>query len=74
MHADADEIRGGQPGLAVASVASGELAPKTLGTSEPVFSRMVLAAATEPTSQPAGVKGTQGAGAVRAGRTGGWAR
>jgi hypothetical protein len=49
---------------ALASAASGELAPNTLGKSGPTFSRIVLAAATEPTSQPARVKGTQGAGAA----------
>jgi hypothetical protein len=35
-----------------------------MGTSGPVFSRIVLAAATEPTSQPARVKGTHGTGAT----------
>ena len=44
--------------------ASGEPGPNTFGTSGPVFSRIVLAAATAPTSQPARVNGTHGAGAT----------
>src|SRR5438876_557623 len=45
-------------------MASGEPGPKTVGTSMPVFSRTVLAVATAPTSQPARVYGTQGAGEI----------
>src|SRR5216110_64013 len=51
------------PGLAVTSAASGEFAPNTVGISVAVFSRIVLAVATDPTLQPARVYGTQGAGA-----------
>ncbi len=49
---------------------SGELAPNTLGMSTAVFSRMVFAAATWPTSQPDRVNGTQGAGVTLFGDTG----
>src|SRR5438128_8064395 len=52
------------PGLDVTSVASGEPGPKTVGMSIAVFSRIVLAVATAPKSQPARVNGTQGAGAI----------
>src|SRR5262249_45188342 len=52
------------PGLALTSAASGEPAPNTVGMSMAVFSRMVLALATAPTSQPARVYGTHGAGAI----------
>jgi hypothetical protein len=52
------------PGFAATSAASGELAPKTVGMSIAVFSRIVFAVATEPTSQPARVYGTHGAGAI----------
>ena len=51
-------------GLAAASAASGEPGPNTFGTSGPTFSRIVLAAETDPTSQPARVNGTHGAGAT----------
>src|SRR5262245_61023866 len=53
------------PGLAATSAASGEPAPNTVGMSMAVFSNTVLAAATIPTSQPARVNATQGAGAMR---------
>jgi len=46
------------------SVASGEPAPNTFTTSELLFSSTVLATDTLPTSQPARVNGTQGAGAI----------
>ena len=45
-------------------IASGEPAPKNDGMSMPVFSRIVFAVATAPTSQPARVNGTHGAGAI----------
>ena len=45
-------------------MASGEPLPNTVATSMPVFSRTVLAVATWPTSQPARVYGTHGAGAI----------
>src|SRR5712692_8533769 len=51
------------PGLFFTSIASGEFAPNTVGISMAVFSRIVFAAATAPTLQPARVYGTQGAGA-----------
>src|SRR5947209_2391719 len=51
-------------GLLFASTDSGEPGPNTFGTSGPVFSRIVLAAAAEPTSQPALVYVTHGAGAI----------
>lgn len=51
---------------AVASANCGDAVPKTLNTSPfepvPVFSRTMLAAPTAPTSQPARVNVTQGAG------------
>src|SRR4029077_8049281 len=46
------------------SVAWGELAPKTVGMSIAVFSRIVFAVPTDPTSHPARVNGTHGAGAI----------
>ena len=46
-----------------ASLASGECAPNTCGTSGRVFSSSVSAPATVPKLQPARVYGTQGAGA-----------
>src|SRR5262245_34599208 len=51
-------------GFAATSAASGEPAPNTVGISMAVFSRTVFAVATAPTSQPARVKGTHGAGAI----------
>src|SRR5436309_4917120 len=48
--------------LAFASWSSGEPGPKTLGTSGPVFSRIVLAVDTAPKSQPALVYAAHGAG------------
>src|SRR5467141_4756763 len=45
------------------SAASGELAPKTVGISVAMFSRMALAVDTPPQLQPARVYGTHGAGA-----------
>src|SRR6266542_2851905 len=51
-------------GLATTSAASGEPAPKTVGISMAVFSRIVFAVATAPKSQPAPVNGTHGAGAI----------
>src|SRR5215813_1220084 len=52
------------PGLDLTSAASGELGPNTVATSMAVFSRIMLAPATTPTSQPARVYGTHGAGAI----------
>src|ERR671937_1712017 len=52
------------PGLVATSAASGEPAPKTVGMSIAVFSRIVFAVATAPKSQPARVYGTHGAGAI----------
>ena len=50
---------------------SGELAPKILGMSTAVFSSSEFAGvATLPTSQPARVNGTHGAGVVVVGLTG----
>src|SRR5262249_47398964 len=46
------------------SCPSGELGPNTVGISIAVFSRIVFAVATAPKSQPARVKGAQGAGAI----------
>src|SRR5580765_3092892 len=46
------------------SIASGEPAPKTVGMSIAVFSRIVFAVATAPKSHPARVYGTHGAGAI----------
>src|SRR5260370_40670033 len=43
--------------------ASMEVAPKTVGMSIAMFSRIVFAVATAPKLQPALVNGTQGAGA-----------
>src|SRR5262249_55409599 len=51
------------PGFDATSAASGEFAPNTLGTSGPVFSSTALAVATMPTSHPARVNATHGAGA-----------
>jgi hypothetical protein len=48
-----------------ASWASGEPGPNTFGTSTATFSRTMLADPITPTSHPARVKGTQGAGAFR---------
>src|SRR6266576_4663992 len=45
-------------------MASSEPLPNTVATSMPVFSRIVLAVATWPTSQPARVYGTHGAAAI----------
>ena len=69
VDADADEVgerlRRGVPGLSpAASFASGEPTPKTDGMSMPVFSMIVFAIPTPPTSQPARVYGTHGAGAI----------
>src|SRR5438132_13666215 len=52
------------PYSALTWAASAEVGPKTVGMSIPVFSRMVLAVATEPTLHPARVYGTHGAGAI----------
>ena len=52
------------PGVAATSAASAEFGPKTVLTSIAVFSRIVLAVATAPKSQPARVYGTHGAGAI----------
>ena len=52
------------PGLLATSCASGDPAPKTVGMSMAVFSRIVLAVATAPKSHPARVYGTQGAGEI----------
>ena len=49
---------------------SGDPAPNTLGMSTAVFSSSWLAVATSPTSQPARVNGTQGAGVTVSGATG----
>ena len=46
---------------------SGDPAPNTLGMSTAVFSSSSLAVATSPTSQPARVYGTQGAGVTVSG-------
>ena len=69
VDADADvvgeRLRAGAPGLSPAAwIASGEPGPNTVGMSMPVFSRTVLAVAIWPTSQPARVNGTHGAGAI----------
>src|SRR4029077_16687455 len=48
---------------AAASAASGEPEPNTVGMSIEVFSSSMLAVPTPPTSHPARVNGTQGAGA-----------
>src|SRR5207247_8984347 len=52
------------PGFAATSAASGDAGPNTVGMSIAVFSRTVFAVATAPTSQPARVYGTHGAGAI----------
>src|SRR2546423_134375 len=52
------------PGFAVTSAASGDAGPNTVGMSMAVFSRTVFAVATAPTSHPARVYGTHGAGAT----------
>src|SRR2546427_2232127 len=51
------------PGSDETSSACGEPAPKTVGMSVAMFSSTVFAVATWPTSQPARVNGTHGAGA-----------
>src|SRR5258708_22617092 len=51
-------------GLAATSAGSGDPGPNTVGISMDVFSRIVLAVATAPKSQPARVNGTHGAGAI----------
>src|SRR5215471_2484802 len=48
----------------LASIPSGEVAPKTVLTSAGMLSNSILATEKAPTSQPARVKGTHGAGAV----------
>src|SRR5262249_57067320 len=50
-------------GFAVPPAAPTDPAPKTLGTSGPMFSSTAFAVDTMPTSQPARVKATHGAGA-----------
>src|SRR5579871_5007114 len=50
--------------FALASAASGELAPNTVMTSAGMLSNSILAVENAPTSQPARVNGTQGAGAI----------
>ena len=51
-------------GSVAASVASGEPGPNTVSMSRPVFSNSMLATENAPTSQPARVKATHGAGAI----------
>ena len=74
MHADADVVR--DLGVLERVRVSGELlvfrrfGPKTFGMSTAVFSRTAFAEATWPTSQPARVNGTHGAGVVVSGATG----
>ena len=51
---------------AAASMACGELGPNTLLMSPVVFSKSIFAIEKAPTSQPARVNGTQGAGAFSA--------
>src|ERR1700730_6669122 len=48
----------------LASIPSGEPAPNTVLTSAGTLSNSILATENPPTSQPARVNGTQGAGAV----------
>ena len=48
-------------------MASGESGPNTFGMSTAVFSSSTFAVATAPTSQPARVYGTQGAGVIVSG-------
>src|SRR4029077_4921792 len=48
-------------------IASGEFAPNTVGTSTAGFSSTMFAVEKSPTSQPARVNGTQGAGVTRFG-------
>jgi hypothetical protein len=48
--------------FAMASAASGEFGPNTVLMSLPTFSSSMFAVENAPTSQPARVKGTQGAG------------
>src|ERR1700740_1299844 len=50
--------------LELASAASGELAPNTVMTSAGMLSNSMLAVEKPPTSQPARVNGTHGAGAI----------
>src|SRR4029077_17169507 len=50
--------------LVAASCPSGEFGPNTVLTSAGILSNSILAAEKPPTSQPARVKGTQGAGAI----------
>ena len=59
----------GRVASAASCCASGEFAPNTFGISE-VLSSSMLAVATSPTSQPARVNGTQGAGVSVSGVTG----
>ena len=51
-------------------LSSGEPTPNTLGMSTAVFSSSAFAVAISPTSQPARVNGTHGAGVVVVGLTG----
>src|ERR1700742_1694859 len=48
----------------LASTPSGDVAPNTVFTSPGIVSNSILATENPPTSQPARVNGTQGAGAV----------
>ena len=48
--------------LALSCAVSGESCPKTFGMSNPAFSSTMFAVETSPTSQPAFVHGTHGAG------------
>src|SRR5258708_5123744 len=52
------------PGLLATSCACTEPAPKTVGMSVAIFSRIVFAVATAPTLHPARVDATHGAGAL----------
>src|SRR5689334_2843415 len=54
-------------GLAAVSIASGEPAPNTVGTSTVAFSSTMFAVEKSPTVQPARVNGTHGAGVTRFG-------
>jgi hypothetical protein len=53
---------GGGGVSAMSCAVSGESGPKTFGMSKPGFSSTMLAVETSPTSHPARVHGTQGAG------------
>jgi hypothetical protein len=60
---DALEVRDSLCRVVAASMACGEFGPNTLLMSLVMFSNSILAIEKAPTSQPARVKGTQGAGA-----------